>query len=460
MTGTLVQRMAQWALDFDASAVSARGVELMKHSVLDSLGCAIHTLTEDCVQGVLKYARGAGGAAEATMIGGGKAPLALATLVNGTLVRAIDINDHLALDPNDNAKLGGHPSDNLAACLAAGDWRDASGRDVLTAVLIGYELYGRVCKALRADLPWDHTTAFSFSVPAIAARLMGLDVETTANAIALSGAQSISLGVVRRGQLSHSKFLASSLIEERGMEAACLAAAGVTGPMTLFEDPRGFAKGVLRSDQSLDAIVAPFSGLHMIEGVTIKAFPGMDTTQAATEAALKASGRRKLRAGDIASIGLVMNDHPMTRDQAGDADRRVPDSRETADHSYYYLVATTLLDGEMTPRQFEPGRWFAPDVCDLMQRMTIAHDAQWTARAPGGFPCSVRLKLRDGTESFVEVGFASGHARNKMTREQVIAKFHAYVDGKIPAARAEQIIAAVDALDSLKSIRELTALLG
>lgn len=459
MNGTLVQRMARWALDFDPAAVDAGAVELMKHSVLDALGVAILTLEEGCIQGILRYAHGAGGTPEASIIGGGKLPLALATLVNGTLVRAIDLNDHLAMDPNDGAKLGGHPSDNLAPVLAVAEWRNRGGDEVMAALLAGYEIYGRVYKLMVTGVPWDHTTCFSFSVPAIVCRLMGLDEQATANAIALSGAQSISLGVVRRGQLSHSKFLASSLITERGMEAACLAAAGVTGPMTLFEDQRGFAKGVLGSEAALDTIVAPFAGRHMVDGVTIKAFPGMDTTQAATEATLKALAGRKLRAQDIESIELTMNDHPMTCEQAADADRRVPNSRETADHSYYYLVAVTLLDGELTTRQFADGRWFDPDVCDVMARMKIANDAAWTQHAPGGFPCSVRLRTRDGAETFVEVGYAVGHARNKMTRAQIVEKFQACVEGRISPSRAGEIIAAVDELDRLPSIRDLMRLL-
>jgi 2-methylcitrate dehydratase len=168
MNDTVVQRIAEWVLDFDASTVDAGSIELMKHSVLDSLGCAILTLDEECVRGVLEYARSAGGNGEASLIGGGRATIALATLANGTLVRAIDFNDHLALNPNTGAKLGGHPSDNLAAILAIAEQRNLNGREVIAALLAGYELYGRVYKYLTPELPWDHTTAFGFSVPAVA----------------------------------------------------------------------------------------------------------------------------------------------------------------------------------------------------------------------------------------------------------------------------------------------------
>ena len=234
-------------------------------------------------------------------------------------------------------------------------------------------------------MPWDHTTSFGFSVPAVAARLLGLDADKTANAIAISAAQSATLGVVRRGQLSHSKFLASALVAERGVEAAQLAALGVTGPMTVFEDVRGISNGVFRSDDKLEDLVAPI-GVHMVEGVTIKAHPGMDTSQAAAEAAVKAAAGRKLRASDIASIELIMNDHPMTKEQTADPLRRAPHSRETADHSIHYMVAVALLDGEMTPRQFADGRWFDPEVCDLMNRMVITIDPGVDEARAGRFP--------------------------------------------------------------------------
>jgi 2-methylcitrate dehydratase len=457
----MVQRIAKWVLAFDHTTVDARSIELMKNSVLDSLGCAILTFDETCVSGVLHFVRSSGGNAQATLIRAEqKLPLTLATLANATLIRAIDFNDHLALNPNSGAKLGGHPSDNFAAIMAIAEWRDLGGADVIAALLGSYELYGRIYKFLTPELPWDHTTTFGFTVPAFAARLLGLAADKTAHAIAISAAQSASLGVVRRGQLSHSKFLATALAAERGVEAAQLAAAGVTGPMTVFEDVRGVSKGVFRSEDDLESLIAPLGPLHMVEGVTIKAFPGMDTSQAAVEAAVKAAAGRRLRSSDIRSIELIMNDHPMIIDQTSDAGRRAPHSRETADHSIHYMVAVALLDGEMTPRQFENGRWFDPDVCDLMTRMTVSIDPGWSKRAPGGFPCTVRLRTTDGTETNVEIPFATGHARNKMNRKQVIEKFHHCVDGRISPVRADEIIAAVNELDRMPSIRELTELIA
>ena len=457
---TTVQHIAQWVADFDPDAVAPESIQRMKHSILDAIGCAYITLGEDCVGGVLTLSKEIGGSAQATLIGGGAAPLSTATLVNGTLIRAIDFNDHLALDPNDGTKLGGHPSDNLAGILAAAEWCNRSGQDIITASLISYELYGRLYKFLTPALPWDHTTAFGFTVPAVTARLLGLNAEKIAHAIAMSAAQSATLGVVRRGQLSHSKFLASALVAQRGVQAAQLAAAGVRGPMTVFEDSRGLAKGVFQRNDGLESLYAPPGQRHMVEGVTIKAFPGMDTTQAATQAAIAATGGRRLKASDVAEVELIVNDHPMTVAQTGDVERRQPKSRETADHSFHYLVAVALLDDALTPRQFPNGRWFAPDVVDVMNRIVIRSDQSWKAKVPGGFPCTLRLKTRDGRETWSEIAYALGHARNKMNKEQVIAKFFSCVDGRLTPRQAEAIISTVYDLDMLPLARDLTRLLA
>jgi 2-methylcitrate dehydratase PrpD len=84
----------------------------------------------------------------------------------------------------------------------------------------------------------------------------------------------------------------------------------------------------------------------------------------------------------------------------------------------------------------------------------------WSKRASGGFPCTIRLTTIDGRETVVEVPFAAGHARNKMSREQAIEKFHHCVDGRISPSRADEIIAAVDELDRMPSIRKLTELIA
>ncbi len=465
MARTLIEQIADWAHECGPGPDRDRARMLMKHSLLDAIGSAYIALDEECTQGAAAVTLATGGAPNATLMGrkGLKAPLTSAAFLNGTLVRALDVNDHLAMDPNDSEKLGGHPSDNLAALLAFGEQHRVSGAAFLDAALLSYELFGRFYRFLTPELPWDHTSAFGFSIPAAVSRMLGLSGEQTRNAIALSGAQTLTLGVVRRGQLSHSKFLGSSLAGQAAAHSIQLAMAGVTGPNTLFEDSRGYNAGVFRRQEGLEFLVAPARPQHMIEGVTIKGFPGLDTTQAAEEAAIdiarQAGPGGRINPDDIATLDVAMNDHPMTRTQASDEERRRPATRETADHSYYYLIAVALLDGEVTPRQFLGDRWHDPKMVDLMGRMTISSEPGWANRAPGGFPCAIRVSLRDGRVLTSEVGYATGHARNKMSREQVIAKFRRAIEGRLTDAQADAIIQAVDEIESMNDISALTRLL-
>ena len=93
-----------------------------------------------------------------------------------------------------------------------------------------------------------------------------------------------------------------------------------------------------------------------------------------------------------------------------------------------------------------------------MNRIVIRSDPSWKAKAPNGFPCTVQLKTSDGGESRSEIAYANGHARNKMNKEQVVAKFHRCVDGRLSTRQAEAIISAVYALDTLPSARDFTRL--
>ncbi len=158
-------------------------------------------------------------------------------LLNGALVRILDLNDYVNTK---SGQIGGHPSDNIPVALAAGELAGASGRDVLAAIVVGYEIYGRFKEAMDRDASdWDGIMVSGFAAPAMAARLMGLDRRTLANALALSGARAPTPLVVRHGAISAAKSVANALVAQNGMQATLLAKHGMTGPLDLFENPHG-----------------------------------------------------------------------------------------------------------------------------------------------------------------------------------------------------------------------------
>ncbi len=457
---TLITKLARWVLDFDASWIPQEIINLAKLSVLDSIGCALAALSEETAQNTLRVIDDLGGTVECTVIGTPmRTSVANAVLANGVLIRSLDFNDHLANDPTDGTKLGGHPSDCIATALSVGERQKNQGRDALVAIVMGYELFGRLQKLLDRERPWDHVTALGFVAPAVAGRLMALEEEKLAHALALSAAHCATLGVVRRGQLSAAKFMASPIVAQTGMLATLLAARGITGPLGVFEDERGLSSGVL-PEEALSILTSPSGGKFMFEGVTIKAFPSLDTSQAAIAAALEMRQVLKSSLDNLEKIEVLMLDHPNIRKQIEDEDRRRPKSRETADHSIYFLVAVALLDGELSQRQFEGDRWFDPAVCALMDRITFRTDKSWNDRAPGGYPCTIRAVSRGGEKQIVEVPYAPGHPQNRLSAEGVEEKFHSCTKGVLDESRRSKIIRTVHSLDSQSSVDGLMSLLA
>ena len=118
-------------------------------------------------------------------------------------------------------------------------------------------------------------------------------------------------------------------------------------------------------------------------------------------------------------------------------------------------MAVALIDGELTPRQFEKERWLDPNVCALMDRIVIGTDQTWNQRAPNGFPCTIRVIARGHVEQVAEVDYPPGHPRNRLSRTQVVEKFHSCTKSVLSEPRRKEIVTAVMSLEQCSSINDL-----
>ena len=195
--------------------------------------------------------------------------------------------------------------------------------------------------------------------------------------------------------------------------------------------------------------------------VTIKAFPSVGTSQTAIAAALQV--RAEIQDPDeIERVEVNMADIPFIRSQVLDApERSNPTTRETADHSFPFVTAVALRDGEFALRQYENERWFDPAVRSIMDRMTFKLDPDLNSYTESSsYPCRLRVWTRDGREHAAEVDYAPGHHMNRMGAAGVQEKFHRYAAAVVPQAQREAIVQAVDHLDEAASVRDLMSLLA
>jgi 2-methylcitrate dehydratase len=232
---TKAEQLADFVANSSFDHLSASAIAALKVRVLDSLGCALGALDQGPIPSLKLQIEDFGGRELCTLIGGAKSAPDRAAFYNGALVRYLDFNDSY-LAKGETC----HPSDNLAAVLAASEYAKAGGRDFLTALAVAYQVQCRLSEAAPVrSRGFDHTTQGAYAAAAGVSRALGLDAEHIANAIAISGTAFNSLRVTRTGNLSHWKGLAYPNTAFGATHAAFLAMRGITGPLEVFEGNKG-----------------------------------------------------------------------------------------------------------------------------------------------------------------------------------------------------------------------------
>jgi len=447
---TLVQRIASNVLNVAATTIPSEVIEHTRALILDSIGCALAAREEPAFARASRVFAQLGGNPDCTVIGSSeRVNLPQAVLLNGILIRALDLNDAY-IGPGQM----GHPSDNVAVALSVGEKFRAPGLNVIASVALGYEIYCRMQDIIPVRGTWDHTSASALAAPLIAGRLMGLNADQLAHAAALSGTHGNTLAVVRTGQLANSKASANAMVASQAVLCSLFAAEGMTGPMGVIEHARGLSTAML-AGAKLDLLTEPIGERYRIMNSAIKAYPCIGTAQTMVAGVLQARAGIADPAREVERVDVAMADIPIVSAQVADEQRRHPASRESADHSFYYLAAAALSDGEISEAQFAPGRWLQPVMREAMARVSVRTDASLNKYTPGSYPAVVKLTLQSGERREVEVIFPKGHPNNRMSSAEVEAKFRACARGRVPVARQDEIIAKARQLEKLVSVTEL-----
>ena len=454
-----IAALARWINSIDAQSIPPRVLEQAKLIVLDSIGCAILGRGEETSHSLLAMTSGLGGAESCTIVGAARRTSPLnAILANGGLVRVLDLNDYIGGLGDGAPEIGGHPSDNVPVALAFGELCKASGKDVLAAIVIGYEIFGRLKRLMNPLGVWDEVSISGIVAPAIAGRLMKLDDDRLAHAIALGAIRAATPGIVRGGHLSAAKSIANALVAQSGAQAALMAAHGVTGPLAALDSPRGVHELFAQGDV-LAALTAPIPDTPYIMRSSVKTYPCLATGQSAVTAGLKMHALIGGNVDRLAKIDVVMADYPMVKRQQADPARIKPQSREAADHSFNFLAAVSMIDGVFGLAQYENERWLDPKVVALMDRLNLTNDPDWGARAPGSYPCAIRAVDRDGREHRVDVPYPPGFAKDGLSQSDVVAKFVELSAASLPTQQRTAIVDASLVLQDAATLDGLMALL-
>ena len=262
------------------------------------------------------------------------------------MIRYLDYNDGYT------SQESGHPSDSIAAVLAATEMAGLGGRRAITATVAAYEAFCRLGDAATLRYRgYDHVTNGCIASILGATRSLGLSEEQTHQALNLGIAPNIALGQTRGGVLSHWKGCAYANASRNAVFATMLAQRGLTGPAPIFEGEHGFFRAVTQEPYTLET----FGGgdiPYKITECSIKRFPLGQYSQTVVQAALEA--REKMPAvvvDEIAEVNIRTLQKAIDI-MAGDEEKWDPKSRETADHSMPYTTAVALTYGQVHQSHF------------------------------------------------------------------------------------------------------------
>ncbi|MCH7649543.1 MAG: MmgE/PrpD family protein [Nitrospinae bacterium] len=448
-------RITDYVYELSFTDLTPQAVQATKARLLDSFAASLAAYYSPPVVAIRNFALTSHSEQGSTLLGTShKSPVYDAALYLGTMIRALDWNDtYLNKEP-------AHPSDNIPACLNVAEAEGKSGKDLLLAMVIAYELHCRLCDAAGIrQKGWDHVTYGSVSSSAPAAKLMGLSKGQIRDAMSIAITTGIYLRQTRIGTISKWKAAAFAQACQNAVRAALYVKHGMDGPSDIFEGQHGLINQITLGEFDLALKFGGQDGERFkVIDTYIKYFPAEYHSQSAIWAALDL--RDQIGTDGVSNIEKI---HVETSFHSYEIIGKEPakwhpETKETADHSLPYIVAVVLMDGEVTPEQFDAAHLKNPQLQDLVQKVTVAEKKEYTDMYGKSFPNKVTVAMKNGKVYEKEVLDPKGHPNNPLTLEELETKFRRAAAPLLQKGQQDKIIDTIGNLEQVQDIGSLMRL--
>ncbi len=426
-------------------------IHQVRRRVIDALGCAMGCYTEEIPKLVRAHAMEVTAKSGATILGTKhRTATELAAFANGVMVRYLDFNDS-----GTSKEVGGHPSVNIPAILAAAEYAGASAESFICAVVLAYEIHGRMADVLGLwRRGWDHASYMTLASAAGAAKVLGLSHAQIADALSLAATTGFYLGQTRTGRVSKWKGCAEGNGGRNGVFAALMAKRGMTGPEAAFEGAKGLFK-VASSPVEMPV----FGGKDEVFKIQIaqhKYFPSDHETQCAAHPAIELGKILANRLDEIEKI--VVDTYHLTMEVAADSPEKWdPQNRETADHSLPYILALCLTQGGYWLDDFEDEKIRNPKLRPLMKKVQVRETEECNSKFPDCNSFRIEVTMNNGEKIMRGIDHAKGDPQNPMTDEEIETKFRKLA---APVMSKGKMDRALDRLWHLEDMRDMSEVFG
>ena len=424
-----------------AARAAARG------AVQDTIGVALAGAGEPAARIVQRVLAADGGPGPSTVLGAGPAGPSAAALANGTAAHALDFDDMCWVTL-------AHPSAPLvAAGLAVGEAVDASGRALLDAYVVGFEVeaaLGTVMNPTHYERGWHGTAPIgTIGAAAAAARVLGLDAETAARALAIAASEASGL---KENFGTMVKPLQGGLAARNGVLAALLARDAFTASPRAIDGPQGFLVAMQSAGRDLSAAIDRLGRRwEIVEGgITVKLYPSCAATHPTIdtlrdlrrEAGIEPSGVEAVEIDvDPVVPTVLIHDRPTTGLEGK--------------FSLHYCAAAALAFGRVGIDTFEPDAMRDPAVERLVPRVTMRADDRLGRDHPPLTEARVTVRLTDGRTLERSVRGARGYPEHAASPAELDEKFLGCARRMVPAGAAAAALDFLRTLEAAPSVRGL-----
>ncbi|MPZ43158.1 MAG: MmgE/PrpD family protein [Betaproteobacteria bacterium] len=438
---THLTTLAQFVARTPGNRIPPAAITRAGHALIDVLGVTIAGSVEPVSKIIARHVAATSRGSATVITGGAQVSAADGALANATAGHALDFDDS-------NFVLGEHPTVTLMpALLAVAEELGSSGREILEAYVIGFEVATRLAQAVHFEhykKGWHPTATLGvFGAAAAVARLLRLTEDQVLHALAL--AASMASGV-KANFGSMAKPLQVGHASRNGVLCAQLAAAGFTANPLALEGKQGFFEVYNGAGHYRAEAVSNFGDELEImrSGLKFKKYPSCGSTHAPIDAALDLIRGEPLRAADVDTITIAMNQRRITH-----VNRPKVSNGLEGKFSIQYTLAAALADGAISLRHFNEENVARPELQQLVARVNVVG-------VPGldslSQQCGLTVRFKDGSTRSVRREDAEGRDSDEFVR-YLEPKFVDCVEQAYSREHARALFRDLEAFETLTDIR-------
>jgi len=436
--------------------VRAKAVE----HIVDGVAVMLAGSRTDCARKLVDYVGERGGSPSSTVIGFGfKSSASDAALVNGTSGHADDYDDtQLSTAPDRIYGLMTHPTvPVLAAALAIGEVTGCSGRELVEAFIVGFEVECKIAEAIKPDhyRRGFHSTGTigAFGAFAASGRLLGLGELELRHALGIVA--SLTSGIrVNFGTMT--KPLHAGMAASNGVTASMLAMRGFTADENALDGRWGFME-ILGHGSDPELMVGkmgnPYALVH--PGATFKMYPCGCLGQPSMDAMLEIVLEEDLKPEDVREIRLRAGPNILEPLRYSE-----PVTGLQAKFSLNFALASILLRRRAGLREYTTEFVSRPEVVDAMRRVRTIHDAEIASMGVEKMRSIVEVELVDGRVVRRTAEEYRGTPEKPFMGHEVDDKFMECASFKMDEGRAREVLGVIRGLEEVSDLGDLTGLLA